>query len=360
MSNIKTTRKHEGNPDSKAENCLIYTLNPLNWEVGLKNVIGPGGLSKRLPSRRQMYPHRPGLETQRHLNKCLVSYITTSEVMSTVDHVAREIELLNQRGGRMLTAVDLLKAGTLDIPLTAYLMHRIRHGASIVTCAGPGGTGKTTLLGTLLCFLPPDAKIVVVEAARPSSWYGQKASKSGKTWFLCHELGTGPYFSYLWGSGARAFLQVSTTIARGFCATTVHADSMKQLKQILLGPQIGITEEALHKLNLILFMKAEVSLLAPTVRRRVTEVWATTDDCLRPHTLVCRWNKAADAFHWQPETPAGTGTQPKKETSNAISHSLKLLKPYEEFLTYLAHKHIVQVSDVRQAVLDFYQSFQEG
>ena len=81
----------------------------------------------------------------------------------TADRIVREISALNQRGGRMLSAINLLAAGTMDLRLTAYLMRAIRKGASILACAGPGGTGKTTLMGALLCCLPTHALLKVVD-----------------------------------------------------------------------------------------------------------------------------------------------------------------------------------------------------
>jgi hypothetical protein len=51
-----------------------------------------------------------------------------------------ELERCNQRGGRMLSVFDLLKAGTLDLDLAAYFLARISRGASFMwarTLEGP-------------------------------------------------------------------------------------------------------------------------------------------------------------------------------------------------------------------------------
>ncbi|HHW09290.1 MAG TPA: Flp pilus assembly complex ATPase component TadA, partial [Firmicutes bacterium] len=146
--------------------------------------------------------------------------------------ITRHIENLNQRGGRMLTACDLTAAGTLDIQLQAYLMHAVRRGASIITCAGPGGTGKTTLLGALLTFLPPASRLVVVDSAAPPAWYQKEAKGIGPVWFLCHELGRGPYYSYLWGQNAKTFLEAPAGIPGCYIATTAHADTLEELQDL--------------------------------------------------------------------------------------------------------------------------------
>ncbi|MEK7765428.1 MAG: hypothetical protein AAB368_04240, partial [bacterium] len=78
--------------------------------------------------------------------------------MRPPDAVARhtaELDRLNQRGGRMLSIVDLIEAGTVTRELAAYLLAAIGGGASFMTAALPGGAGKTTVMGALLNFVPP-------------------------------------------------------------------------------------------------------------------------------------------------------------------------------------------------------------
>ncbi len=54
----------------------------------------------------------------------------------------RELDRCNQRGGRMLSVLDLLDAHTLDLDLAAYLMARTTRGASFMVGARPGGAGQ--------------------------------------------------------------------------------------------------------------------------------------------------------------------------------------------------------------------------
>ena len=78
-------------------------------------------------------------------------------------HNHRQIEMLNQRGGRTLSIVDLIRAGTISVPMAACAMRAVHEGASILTGARPGGAGKTTLMAALLSFLPPGEEIVTVD-----------------------------------------------------------------------------------------------------------------------------------------------------------------------------------------------------
>jgi hypothetical protein len=56
-------------------------------------------------------------------------------VLSLERHNHREIELLNQRGGRTLTVVDLIRAGTLSVPMAGYALRAMEQGASLLTGA---------------------------------------------------------------------------------------------------------------------------------------------------------------------------------------------------------------------------------
>jgi len=74
-----------------------------------------------------------------------------------------EINRCNQRGGRMLSFVDLLEANTLSREMAAYFLALISQGNSFMVGANPGGAGKTTVMCALLNFLPPETKIIPTE-----------------------------------------------------------------------------------------------------------------------------------------------------------------------------------------------------
>ncbi len=65
-------------------------------------------------------------------------------------HNHRQIEQLNQRGGRTLSIVDLIQAGTINVEMAAYAMRAMAEGASLLTAARPGGAGKTALMAAIL------------------------------------------------------------------------------------------------------------------------------------------------------------------------------------------------------------------
>jgi hypothetical protein len=247
--------------------------------------------------------------------------------------VASVIQGLNQRGGRMLTAADLLAASTVDVELMAYLMWSMRRGASLIVCAGPGGTGKTTLLGALLCFLPADVELRVVQGCHQYHDTG--------VCYLCHELGSG-YFSYLWGAEARALLETAKHQDRRYCATTAHADSLDELRELIVDSEIALSAEALAHIDLVVFM----GRMGRRALRRVTHVYVGTGDPRRSHTHVCQWDAQTDRFVWR---------LPRGEGWDATSPLHGELGAYRAFLGDLCQQQILQVADVRRAVLDFYR-----
>lgn len=252
----------------------------------------------------------------------------------STDSVVDEIQGLNQRGGRMLTAADLLTAGTVDLDLMAYLLRVMSRGASVITCAGPGGTGKTTLLGALLCFLPTNMQLRVVD--------GPDSFAETDVCYLCHELGQGPYYSYLWGDAARSFLKIAAQPDTRFCATTAHADTLEELREMLVGPAIGLSESAFAHLDLVVFMRRLGGF--GRAKRRVTHVYAGTGDVARSHIHVCRWEPEADRFVWQ--LPDGAGW------SETCPYG-DILTPYRDFLSRLHTRQVLTVAEVRQEARRF-------
>ena len=61
--------------------------------------------------------------------------------MPSISQHVQALNACNQRGGRMLSLVDLLDAGTVDLPLAAYLAAAMRAGASLLVGANPRGRG---------------------------------------------------------------------------------------------------------------------------------------------------------------------------------------------------------------------------
>jgi len=208
-------------------------------------------------------------------------------------HNRSAIEMLNQRGGRMLSLVDLVKAGTISLELASEMVLIVSRGGSFLTAAGPGGVGKTTLMGALLAFLPPDMEIVTVEGpatlkglARSSAKRAAYRRPGSRRCLLVHEIGSGSYFGYLWGPAVADYFSFHE---EGFTlASNLHATSYEQIRERLTGPTLGVADKHFGGVDIIACMARDSG------KRRVTSVWRA--DGKHGHAMSWKWHSGRDEF----------------------------------------------------------------
>ncbi len=179
-------------------------------------------------------------------------------------HNLREIESLNQRGGRTLSFVDLIAAGTMSAEMVAHCWTAIAHGASFLTAARPGGAGKSTVLANLLVLLPRAERIVTWQP-------GTVGVPGSPRCHLAHEIGAGHWYGYIWGSDVRDFLALRSAGDR--VASCLHADTLEELQGIVGAPPLQVTPETLNGVGLILFIH-----LLPGRQRRVALLYEATEE----------------------------------------------------------------------------------
>ncbi len=139
-----------------------------------------------------------------------------------VEQHVQTLNACNQRGGRMLSMVDLVDAGSMDIALAGYLAAMMQQGASLLVGAKPGGAGKTAVMCACLNFLPAEMEIRVMDRAVNIPMLDRDVGVKNIC-FLAHEIGAGPYYAYVWGQNARDFFalrRMGHTIV-----TNLHADT---------------------------------------------------------------------------------------------------------------------------------------
>ncbi len=210
-----------------------------------------------------------------------------------------QIEALNQRGGRTLSIVDLIRAGTISAEMAAYVGHRISQGASVLTAANPGGAGKTALLAALLGFAPRGMPIVTVESAETVA--DAEAEPSPRC-YLAHEIGAGHWYGYLWGPIVARYLNLAS--GPHMVASCLHADAMDELRAKLSARPLAVPSSALLAIDLILFMHVDRGSVrdAGGYRRRVAAIYES-DRGGETHRLVFRWKGERDAFERTDQLP---------------------------------------------------------
>ncbi len=173
----------------------------------------------------------------------------------------RAIDRLNQRGGRMLSLVDLLDAGTLTLEQAALLAWAAANGRSFLTAAGPGGVGKTTLLGACLAFLPAHTECVTVDSAAVLD----HPPPGHPRCLLVHEINNADYYGYLWGPEiGRLFAMIGDGCS---VAATLHAESLEEVLGKLARPPLRARSKDLARVDVVALMEARGG------RRLVTGLW---------------------------------------------------------------------------------------
>jgi hypothetical protein len=195
----------------------------------------------------------------------------------TVDAHCRELERCNQRGGRMLSVLDLLDVQTLELDLAAWLMARLSRGASLMVGARPGGAGKTTVMCALINLWPCDVELTSATASVVRA--AGAHSSDGRRGYICHEIGDGPYYAYLWGAELRAYCALAD--AGHLLATNLHADDLDEARDQVCAEN-RVPEKHFNAFHLAAFLRMEGG--AWSARRRVEKVYES--DGASPHRLV--------------------------------------------------------------------------
>jgi hypothetical protein len=175
----------------------------------------------------------------------------------------------------MLSIVDLLDAGTIGRELAAYALAAIGKGASFLVGAQPGGAGKTTVMGALLNFVPPDVELVAADESELARARGAPP----RCCFIGHEIGRGDYYAYLWGRPLRDYFAMSR--AGHMLATNLHADTVAQAASQICD-QNAVPSDDLARVNLMFFV--QVSQRGWSIQRRLASVWE--GDGRGPHRQI--------------------------------------------------------------------------
>ncbi|NLX99240.1 MAG: hypothetical protein GXY83_24145 [Rhodopirellula sp.] len=246
-------------------------------------------------------------------------------------HNHQQIEQLKQRGGRTLSIVDLIQAGTLSVEMAAYAMRAMHQGASLLTGARPGGAGKTTLMAAILNFLPRDVPLVTVDGSYVIS-EGLKCSAADPACYLAHEIGSGDWYGYIWGRDVADFFSLIDGNRR--VASCLHADTLHEVTDILCSAPLGVSRSALGRVSVVLFM--HVARWPGGNRRRVATFWES--DGQGEHHLRFQWDALTDTFR-----QVGELCQPEH------------LGRYVQFVRQLLKEGEVEAESVRRKVLAFYR-----
>lgn len=238
-----------------------------------------------------------------------------------------ELNRCNQRGGRMLSLLDLLDAGSLDLELAAFLMSRVSRGVSFMVGARPGGAGKTTVMCALLNLCPRG--VALVAATGESVRTAGREGMAGRRCYVCHEIGAGPYFSYLWGEDLRTYCALTR---RGhLLATNLHADDLEDTR-LDVCEKNGVPARDFHAFGLLVYLRVDGGWRAR--RHWIEKVYAS--DGVAGHVQVFDRSAGLDAR----KIPGGV--------------DLSWLAQCRAFLAALQDSGVRTIEEVRERVVALY------
>ncbi|MBD3243208.1 MAG: hypothetical protein GF331_21645 [Chitinivibrionales bacterium] len=183
------------------------------------------------------------------------------------DDVLAIVNRSNQRGGRMLSVIDLIVAGTLTRELCAWTLEHVLEGGSWVVGAKPGGAGKTTIMSAILTMLPSDSRMHITNPGT-----GWQQAQPGDC-VVSYEISPGAYDGYIWGEDVRRLTELALSGCR--VVTNLHADTLHEARSQVVD-QCGATEAGLGALGLFVPIRTAGGLF--NASRRVEKLMYHSDD----------------------------------------------------------------------------------
>ena len=180
--------------------------------------------------------------------------------------------------------VELMADGVLDAELAALAWLLVEARVPVVVAALARGVGKSTVLEALLDFLP--ASVRRIDLAGVGEDFGWLPEAASLGWHSSGPpaAGTSPAVApesaylvaaelsehlpiYTWGAAARTVVRAAS-IGYGFGAT-IHADRLEEVHEELGAPPVGLTDDELSYLGLVLILRGWREPDGSVVRRVV-------------------------------------------------------------------------------------------
>lgn len=273
--------------------------------------------------------------------------------------------------------VELIDAGTLDAELAATLWVLVEGRVPIVVAAEASGTGKSTLLDSLLAFVAPGARVIEIAGAAETfdwlpqatelGWRRNRTASAPQVPAASAPDGAGPIRpddtvllipelsdhlpSYTWGAEARLAIRAAS-IGYGLAAT-IHADSLDEVFEVLRRPPVQLDDDELSRLGVVLVLRRVAGgsrrvVVAHYVRPTARDVHGHVQR-LGPAVLAT-WDASTDAFeHF------GWGIVPELAARLGVhAGDLEIdIDRRRDYLAGLRTSGVTGVDDVRRAIDGF-------
>jgi archaeal flagellar protein FlaI len=246
-----------------------------------------------------------------------------------------------------MSIVELIRAGTLDEQVAAFLWIAMEHRASIIVAATPHEAGKTTMLTALLDFLPPDIELIYLRGWYERFEFLDQDRDPSMTYLLSNEISSHLPI-YMWGRGVRQMFEAASA-GYGFGAT-VHAASAEDVLRMLEHYPLEVPPAILTEIDLIITLSYRPGSRNPV--RQVMRVEMIEDNVGRPapRTLASR-----DVLGTELQVSPGLLINAlvrkfgidRERATNELARRVSVLKR-------LLRSETFDPADVRRAILRYY------
>ena len=150
-----------------------------------------------------------------------------------------------------LSILDVLSSRTLDYKLAGLLWVLMEQRASLIVASGPVYAGKTTLLHSLLDFLPPGIEQYSLQGF--SEDFRFVADHKPQATYLVSEEISNHQYEYLWGHQVQKTFKL---LPQGYrFGATIHARDVREVAYVLHG-YLDVPLHLIARLDVVVTLQA--------------------------------------------------------------------------------------------------------
>jgi len=268
------------------------------------------------------------------------------------------------------SVIDLIKLGTLNAKLAAYLWLLLENKMNLMIIGGTGA-GKTSTLNALTSLISPNDKIITVEEVAelnpPHENWVQLVSRRGFAFGVSDSTSISLFdlvklslryrpdyivVGEIRGEEAYVLFQAVATGHGGIC--TMHADSLDHAVKRLTSPPMNVAEVYIPLMNVCLYV-SRVDLPngagGPRFGRRIRDAWEIID--FDKYNHFAAWLPTKDVI----EVDLNRSVLLDKIAEKRGVTKADLLKEIarrERLLSIMAEKNIRDQREVAQIIMRYY------
>lgn len=266
--------------------------------------------------------------------------------------------------------IDLIKLGTLNARLAAYLWLLLENKMNLMIIGGTGA-GKTSTLNALTSLISPNDKIITVEEVAelnpPHENWVQLVSRRGFAFGVSDTTSISLFdlvklslryrpdyiiVGEIRGEEAYVLFQAVATGHGGIC--TMHADSLDHTVKRLTSPPMNVAEVYIPLMNVCLYV-SRVDLPngagGPRFGRRIRDAWEIID--FDKYNHIASWFPTKDVIELDLNRSVLLDRIAEKHGVTKAD-LLKEIKRRERLLNIMAEKNIRDQREVAQIIMKYY------